>query len=198
MQAVGFYQIKEYEQALIQYQHAIQENPRDVEAWNGLASALESLKRYDEAIDAYTHAIELAPNDAYLYRNRANILLELDRLDEAERDIARAVELEPEHAYTHARQGYLALARGQFADAVAHLQYAAEHDDSVNWQCGLALAKLGQGDAIGAREILTAVMPRADADDLHNCLEWLERVVKSQPDLSEKAQPIRELLKTGK
>jgi len=186
---------KSYEQAITHLRRATDISPWWANAWNSLGNTLESLKRYEEAIAAFSHAIELEPNSAYLYRNRASQFLELVRLDEAEKDIARAVELQPDNVYTHGRQGYLALARGQLADALTHIQYAAEHDDDVGWQLGLALAQFANGNAAEAQKIITAALEKTDADQRENAREWLARIVKLRPELAVDAGRIEEMLK---
>jgi tetratricopeptide (TPR) repeat protein len=184
---------KEYLESVAEFQRALEIAP-DPRAWNGLGSVLESLKRYDEALDAYSHAIELEPNAGYLYRNRANRLVELGRLDEAERDIAKAVELEPDHAFTHARQGELALARGQFEDTLGHFQFAAEHSEDVNWQIGLAIAHLANGNIDQARSLVSSVLSKIDDDNRENARGWLERIVKLKPELAQAADEIEKML----
>ncbi|MGB8645813.1 MAG: tetratricopeptide repeat protein [Anaerolineae bacterium] len=181
--ANALYEQKEYDQALAEFRRLVELAPDDPTAWNGLANTLESLDLNPEAIDAYSHSIELTPDQAYLYRNRANIELESSRLDEAERDISKAVELQPDHPYTHARQGYLALARGRFEEAETHLAFASENDDTAGWKLGLALARLGTGNADGARQLAAEAMTRADKDDRASAIKWLERMVKLNPDL---------------
>lgn len=114
---------------------------------------------------------------------------------EAERDIARAVELESDHVFTHARQGELALARGQYADALAHFQFAAEHSEDVGWQLELAIAHFANGNTAEAQKILDAALPKANDDNRENAREWLERVVKLRPDLAVEAEQIRVRLK---
>ncbi|MBI4789527.1 MAG: tetratricopeptide repeat protein [Chloroflexi bacterium] len=192
--ANALYEQKDFEGAIEEFRRVIQTAP-DARAWNGLASALESLKRYDEAIDGYTHAIEREPNSAYLYRNRANILLDQDRLDEAERDIVRAAELEPEHAFTHARQAELALARGQFVDALTHFQFASEHSDDLDWQFGLAVAQLATGNPDRAQQTIAVALPKANDDNRESARSWLKRVVNLRPELAEAAERIAEMLK---
>ncbi|MBI4671119.1 MAG: tetratricopeptide repeat protein [Chloroflexi bacterium] len=182
------YQRKNYERAVMDFRRATELASDDSYAWNGLGNTLESLERYDEAIDAYSHAIALDSDSAYLYRNRANDLLELNRLEEAEQDIARAMELEPEHPYTHARQGYLALARGEFADAVLHFEFAASKEDKAEWKLGVGLAKFGAGDVDSAKAIIADASTKADADDKKSFQKWLERLVKSRPELADAAR----------
>jgi tetratricopeptide (TPR) repeat protein len=184
---------KRYDDALADYQAAVNLAPQDAWAWNGLGNALESLKRTDEAIAAYSRAIEIEPDTAPFYRNRANALLDLGRTDEAEADVAQAVKLDPDHPYTRGRQGCLALARGQFAEALSHFEAAAEADES--WRYGLALAQFGHGETDRARITLSAARPDMGDDEVADALSWLERIVRLKPDLAAAAEDLRALLR---
>ncbi len=131
-QADLYYAQKDFDRALSEYRGLTARALGGAAAWAGLGNVLSALKRYADAAHAYTQAIALQPEEPWLYRNRAEMWLELNQLEEAERDISEAARLDPEHAYTHGRQGYLALARGQFADAQGFFNYAAGRDDSVS------------------------------------------------------------------
>ena len=109
-------------------------------------------------------------------------MIRLEQIAEAEDDVAHAVQMQPDHVYTRARQGELALARGQFAEALSHLEYVAEHDDSINWQFELALAKFANGDLTGAQAIIATSQERADEDDLKDAARWLNRILKLKPE----------------
>lgn len=187
------YNQKRYDDALADYQAAVNLAPQDAWAWNNLGSALASLKRNDDAIAAYSRAIEIEPDTALLYRNRAEVLLDLGRTDEAEADVAQAVRLDPEHPYTRGQQGWLALARGRFAEAVEHFSVAGEAD--VRWRYGLALAQFARGELDRARATLSAARPDMSADDAANTRLWLERIMRLKPDLAPAAEDMQALLR---
>ncbi len=187
------YEQGRYDDALADLQEAVNLSPGDAWAWNSLGNALDALERFDEAIAAYSRAIEIEPDTAPFYRNRASVLLDLGRTDEAEADVAQAVRLDPEHPYTRGRQGWLALARGRFAEAVEHFKVVAEADKE--WRYGLALAQLGLGEVARARETLAAALPGMDARDKANAQRWLERVVQLQPHLAPAAEDLQSLLR---
>jgi tetratricopeptide (TPR) repeat protein len=192
--ANSLYEQKNYEEALTVFRHASQMAPDDSSIWNGIGNALESLKHYEEAFEAYTLAINNSPDHAYLLRNRANILLELNRLDEAEKDIAKSFVLEPNSPYTHARQGYLALAQGNFAEAVLHFEFAVGNDDSKSWKIGLALSKFALGEMDKAQELLTIALLDTEEEEREDSRKWLERIVKLNPNSDASAQIVRDML----
>ena len=59
------------QQALENYNIAIQLDPRNVLAYNNRAVTHQKLGHFESAIRDYTKAIDLAPNDATAYNNRA-------------------------------------------------------------------------------------------------------------------------------
>ncbi|GIV84112.1 MAG: hypothetical protein KatS3mg052_1119 [Candidatus Roseilinea sp.] len=112
-----------------------------------------------------------------------------------EADVAQAVRLAPEHPYTRGRQGWLALARGRFADAAQHLKAAAKANDAADWQYGLALAQLAAGDADQARSTLSSALPNMSEDDKAHARLWLDRVARLKPDLASAAEALRAMLR---
>jgi tetratricopeptide (TPR) repeat protein len=88
--------IKEnYEDAIVNYDKAIEINPSHVSAWNNKGIALSRLKRYENAINCYDKAIEINPNHANACYNKAKAFRDLAQsyLDKANEDRTRAAEL---------------------------------------------------------------------------------------------------------
>jgi len=62
------------ENALIEYDKALETDPKHVSAWNNKGIVLSRLKRFEEAISCYDKAIELNPEYANAWYNKANAL----------------------------------------------------------------------------------------------------------------------------
>lgn len=62
------------EDALIEYDKALEIDPKHVSAWNNKGIVLARLGRFEEAIDCYDKAIELSPKYANAWYNKANAL----------------------------------------------------------------------------------------------------------------------------
>lgn len=62
------------EDALIEYDKALEIDPKHVSAWNNKGIVLSRLKRFEEAISCYDKAIELSPEYANAWYNKANAL----------------------------------------------------------------------------------------------------------------------------
>lgn len=71
-------ELEKYEEALEQYDRAIEINGRDFSAYNNKAYILNKLRNYKEALHCANTAIELEPNAAHSYKNKAAALLGLE------------------------------------------------------------------------------------------------------------------------
>lgn len=84
-----------YEDAISDYNHAIDLNPSYISAWNNKGIALYRLKRYEEAINCYDKALEINVSHANAWYNKANAFrgLAQSHLDKANEDRTRAAKL---------------------------------------------------------------------------------------------------------
>ena len=73
-----------FNDAIAQYQAALQSQPNDLQAQIGLARNLYYARRVDESIAAYQRLIQLAPADTIPRLELAQVFLDRNRLDEAE------------------------------------------------------------------------------------------------------------------
>ncbi len=89
------------------YDHAIQLNPQDANAFNNRGNLLDDLDRKEEALSDYNKAIELNPQYANAFYNRGNLLKNLDRKEEALSDYNKAIELNPKDATAYNNRGIL-------------------------------------------------------------------------------------------
>ncbi|HXX06311.1 MAG TPA: tetratricopeptide repeat protein [Candidatus Bathyarchaeia archaeon] len=84
-----------YEDAILNYDKAIEINPSFVSAWNNKGIALSRLKRYEDAINCYDKAIAIEPRHANAWYNKAKAYRDMgqSRLDKANEDRTRAAKL---------------------------------------------------------------------------------------------------------
>jgi len=84
-----------YEDAIVQYDKAIELNPSFTSAWNNKGIALSRLKRYENAINCYDKAIEIDQNHANAWYNKAKAFRDMGQscLDKANEDRTRAAKL---------------------------------------------------------------------------------------------------------
>ena len=91
-----FYELQRYQEALNNYQQAIEIKPEYAQAWNGQAKALYELDSHQEALSAYDKAIELEPNYLDSWKGRGFALNKLKRYQEAIYSFDKALKLQPE------------------------------------------------------------------------------------------------------
>jgi len=84
-----------YEDAIVNYDKAIELNPSNIGSWNNKGIALYRLKRYEDAINCYEEAIKIDLNHANAWFNKAKALRSLAQtyLDKANEDRTRAAKL---------------------------------------------------------------------------------------------------------
>jgi len=84
-----------YDDAIVNYDKAIELNPSFTSAWNNKGIALSRLKRYEDAIKCYDKVIEIDPNHANAWYNKAKAFRDMgqSRLDKANEDRTRAAKL---------------------------------------------------------------------------------------------------------
>jgi tetratricopeptide (TPR) repeat protein len=125
----------EMEDAVSQWQRAVDENPRDAVARSNLCSALNSLGFHEAARREGEEARRLAPRLAAAHHNFGLALLGLGRAEEAERALRRARKLAPELPQVASALGHSLRDQGRFDEAMAAYDAALRLDP----QCGDAL-----------------------------------------------------------
>jgi len=120
-----------HEEAIAEYQRAIELDPQYAFPHNGLGTVYEDLGRYDDAIAEYQRAAELDPQRAYPHNNLGNVYYDLGRYEEAIAKYQRAIELDPQHAYPHNNLGNVYYDLGRHDEAIAEYQRAIELDPQL-------------------------------------------------------------------
>ena len=82
-----------HEEAIADYDEAIELNPENALAYNNRGNAKANLGRHEEAIADYDRAIGINPEYALAYANRGRAKSALGHVSEAEADSERALEL---------------------------------------------------------------------------------------------------------
>lgn len=85
------------DQAITQFNQAINMNPKNDQAAYSFALFLQDLKEYNLAIELLNHAISKNPNHAKYYIRRGYLYLEINEQEKAVDDYLKAVELDPKN-----------------------------------------------------------------------------------------------------
>ncbi len=135
------------DEAITQFQKALEIRPNDVEAHNGLGSALLQKGQKDEAIAQFQKALELQPNNAMPHYNLGLALRRKGQVDEAIIQFKRAVELQTKYPDAHNNLGVVLLQKGQVDEAITQFQKALElKPDSTMAYDNLGIAFLERGE----------------------------------------------------
>lgn len=120
------YAIHQPEQAEVYYNRALDQDPRDLTALNGLGLALLDLHDYDDAVMTFKKCLGIMPSSYQCEGNLAATYLEALRLEDAKRTLDLAYKLAPERAETFVNYGYLADVQDDWQHAVAQYAKAIE------------------------------------------------------------------------
>jgi tetratricopeptide (TPR) repeat protein len=152
MLGVVFYQLADYDSAIIYIRKALQFRPSDpASAHCNLGLALRGKGLPDEAISCYQRAIELKPSFAEAYCNLGYALQEKGRTDDAMTYLVKAIEINPYLTKAYYNLGITLQEKGRVDDAVASYQKAIELDPyyaKAYCNIGAALLEKGQFDQV--------------------------------------------------
>jgi tetratricopeptide (TPR) repeat protein len=117
-----------YDQAIIDYNEAIQLEPINPATYNNRGDAYYKKGDYKRAITDYTEAIKLDPNYADAYAGRAAAYLAKGDLNRAIADCDQAIKLDPELVPAYSTRGSAYLAKGDMNQALSDFNQALSLD----------------------------------------------------------------------
>ncbi|HUI08142.1 MAG TPA: tetratricopeptide repeat protein [Verrucomicrobiae bacterium] len=135
------------QEAIGEYEQALQVTPDDAETHYNLAVALCQAGKAAEAVEHYKQALRLQPGFGQAEENLGSALLGLGEVQEAIQHYRQALQAHPGYAEAHYNLG-VALARsGRVPEAVGHFEEALRLEPDLaeaHYSLGLALARLGR------------------------------------------------------
>jgi tetratricopeptide (TPR) repeat protein len=122
-----YHKLNQYEEAIEDYNKAIELNPKNAEAYNNRGNAHSELNKHEEAIEDFNKAIELDPKYAEAYNNRGNAYYELNKHEEAIEDFNKAIELNPNFAAAYNNRGITLVQTNEELDkAIGDFKHARD------------------------------------------------------------------------
>jgi len=116
-------------QAQIAYQHAVELNKEDSNAWYGLGNSLALQGENESAIDAFKKATQLDPKFASPYNSLGNVYLSQDKFYLAIQSYQKATDLDPQAASSpYNGLGNTYQAQGNYGLAIKSYKMAIELD----------------------------------------------------------------------
>jgi len=116
----------QFNQAISEYNKAIELNPKLAEAYNNRGIAYDKLGQHTRAMSDYNKAIELNPKDAMAYNNRGTAYTQLGEYTKALSDFTKAIEFNPKLAEAYNNRGFAYTNLGQFNQAISDYNKAIE------------------------------------------------------------------------
>ena len=146
---LALFQKGQVDDAIAQYQKAVEIYPNYVAAHYNLGNALLQKGQLDTALAQYEKAVEIDPNDAAAHINLGNAFFQKQQLDEAVAQFQKAVEINPNDAEAQYNLGNALFQKGQLDEAVAQFQKALKIDPNsfaTHYNLGGAFYQKGQLD----------------------------------------------------
>ncbi|NLV32495.1 MAG: tetratricopeptide repeat protein [Acidobacteria bacterium] len=141
---VTLYDSGQYEEALVEFNAALEKDPKQPGIIARTGDCYLKLDRKDEALEAYNKAIELNPQDPALYTNKGVILGQMGKMTEAQEMFKKAAELDPMAAgQNFYNLGVTMVNAGDFENAVGAFKQSIEADPSFAesyYQLGMSLS----------------------------------------------------------
>jgi tetratricopeptide (TPR) repeat protein len=146
---VGFVlaQKGEVDEAMAQFQQALQTNPEDPPSWNNVGNVLLHWGKVDEAIPYFQKALQLNPDYVEGHNNLGSALLQEGKVDEAMAQFQKALQIDPDYVEAYGNLGNVMLQEGKVDKAVAYYQKALQlssHNANLHNNLGEALLRQGQ------------------------------------------------------
>lgn len=132
-----------FEQAVTQYERALEGRPTFIAARNRLGITLNKLARHADATREFEKLVTMQPGSAYVLNNLGFSYYLENRFDEAQQTLARALEIKP--GFQRARMNYaLALAKvGRFDASFEQFKQVCTPPDAY-YNIGLLLTEAGR------------------------------------------------------
>ena len=142
-----FYQKKDYQKAVGEFQRAVALDPTNVDSYNYLANSYLAQNKTQEAIRAYSSSLALAPYQDSVRVNLGNIYLQQKRYALAEKEYKEAARLNPANELAPYTLGQLYVQTGRYDEAVAQFRKAQKivpYDANPHYSLGMTYNKQGK------------------------------------------------------
>jgi len=166
---LSYFSLNQYEQALSQFQKALDINAEFSRARLLVATTLLKQKRIDDAVIEVKRVLAKDPNNAYARNILGSAYLATGQYDQGMEELSAATELDPTMADAHLKQGLFHLAKGDGAQGEADLVNAVSAAPEVlNSRLMLVMHYLRQKNYSSAIKTLKEGMNGSSVDALLN------------------------------
>jgi tetratricopeptide (TPR) repeat protein len=153
----------EHQKAVEFFREAIEKDPNNTMAWNGLGYCLVGMNDPEDAIKAYKQAIQTNPKDETLYYTLGNYYTKLGRRQEAIDFYQQVIRLNPAYEPAHFRLGIIYTELGRLDEGKKAFEAVIKLNPDAApayFNIGIAYARLGRyQDAIDAQKEVLRITP---------------------------------------
>ncbi len=118
LRGTAYAQIRQYDNALKDFNSAISINPNYYQAYNNRALLYYKTKKYERAMADYNEAIRLAPKYHFAYIGRGRLHQRMKRVSLALADFSHAIDIYGEHPVAYYQRGLIYQKLGQHENAI--------------------------------------------------------------------------------
>jgi tetratricopeptide (TPR) repeat protein len=156
-----FFKSGDLDSAADHYRAAVEADPKNAAAWEGLGNVAFERKSYEDAIERYQKAIELDPKAMSARHKLAVTLSTANRTDDAIALLEETVALDPKNAFPLNALGGLHQKRGDLQKAKEYQAAAIAADDDFHAaRFALASVLIDLGELEAAERELTRLLRR--------------------------------------
>ena len=183
---------EQYDQAIRDFDKAIELNPRYAKAYNDRGTCYLGKGDYDQALRDFDKAIALSPADDNAYNNRGLAYSEQGNYNQAIRDLNQAIELNPRDAKAYNNRGTCYLGKGDYDRAIRDFDQAIElNPRDAKAYNDRGTCYLGKGDYDRAiSHYRQALRLRGDWPVVLNNLAWI-LATHEDTEIRDGAQAVR-------
>lgn len=174
---IVLYNLGQYEEALHEFNTALEINPDYAKLWDMKGYSLQNLGKTTDAIEAYNKSLEINPNNAQVWNTKGSALYDLGQYEEALIAYNTAIEIDPNH---HSRfwynKGNTLQKLGQYEEAITAYNKSLEiyPENADVW--------INKGDALKIsgkiEEAIAAYNKALEIDSNNTALEKRESLIR--------------------
>lgn len=133
------FNLKNYDEALTQFNYAIEKNPLKATAYDGLGCTQFEKANYNEAALNLKKAVSIEPNNEIMLTNLGNALYQITEFSEAQRCFEKAIKINPINQHALNGMGICSYQNNDYKVSVEWLENALKLD-TTNKDINLNLA----------------------------------------------------------
>lgn len=187
-----------FEQALIEFNRAIDIQPNVIDFWYSKGIAEEKLLKWDDAINDYKKAIDLkkipfARDDPYLYNNLANAEVGKEDYSNALEHFSYAIKLDSKFEAPSVGKALVLYQIGKEDEALQYFKNL--HEKYPNYADGNAILALmiKDNDLDTAKDLFEEVIKQ---DSRYSDLDWVKNIRRLPPKLVNELPKLMMIMKS--